>query len=393
MLGLIVVNFFTQDYTGSFLLILLSIATAFMTDALRRGLYSVVRQRMALAKPETGNKKTAALDPVLLNTRSRSIGSIFRIPYMRKKRRVVFISYTHASEWAVNVSESIYKTLTDKNIPCFLDRHVIKRGSSWHRCLIERMDTAFYMICLVDEHSVNNEWPAEELETALRLKSVNGSPIVYLLKKSGVDFDSKEKMPIFDAILQNEGTWDEIAFVLNETDETPMLMASQFQSQSRSSNISNSILDGFGSLFMDIGTIPLFSFTLLCMSFAFIPLGIAAITNFINGFFYEMIEKSETAAFVSLSLACYLGTIFVIDVLARGFIFHHKNEAMAVSWITSMISAFISVYAIFVCIPEINFTLEKSLIIIIIVTAAIFIINSIHEYVLIKKDLVYGNDL
>lgn len=372
-------------------LIILCLAAGLAVDILRRSRYSAVRRRKALSKPEVAGKKGKDVDKKLLNIRSRLIGSSFRIPYLSKAQRPVFISYTHSSEWAQDMSEKLYIAITEKGLPCFLDKHNIKRGSSWHRRLIEKMDSAFFVICLVDEHSINNAWPAEELETALRLRGINGSPNIYLLMKKDFEYEDAEKMPIFNAVLDKANTDDEIAFVLKETEETSEIVATQMHSVFNGQ--SNSMFGVFGSSLLGLIRLPVSILAGSFISLLWLPLTIAALVNLGTHFFDSWIASSQIIAPICFIAAVFICTTGIADVFSRGFLYFQTGKAFSDGTIPSITLSVISIWMAWECLYEINITFEIILAAFIAFSLAICNINSFHENMLNNKQLINGSDL
>jgi len=373
-------------------LLLLCIATAFCMDIIRRSRYNTIRRREALKKPSVAEKRILSLDQKLLDVRSRFVSAPFRVPYLDRERRPVFISYTHASTWAQNMAERLYRELTERGTPCFLDKHNIQRGSSWHKRLIESMDTAHTVICLVDEYSIGNAWPAEELETALRLRSISGNPNVYLLLKKGLKPEELNPMPIFKEVLQRTDTDQEMAIVLREADESPVLIAEQLQKH----ELANSVFGIFGSVILDFCRRPLNFLTLATTSLLWIAFVIAALVNLKLQFFENQVERSEVACLIWFLLACYVVTVSIIDVLMRGFMYKAVTSdgavGAAVGSLAGILNGFLSLWVIYYCLQELPLRIEYIFMAFICVAAAACSISALHENMVRNNMLQFGNE-
>lgn len=333
--------------------ILLSIASGFLVDIMRRNRYEASRQKAALKKVIPND--TTKIERRLLNSHSEFSDTPWRIPYLSKEKRPVFISYTHASAWAQNMADLIYNELKQRDIPCFLDKYNIARGSSWHNRLKEKMDSASIIISLVDELSINNRWPAEELETAIRLRSISGSPNVYVLLKQELDVINLKKMPIFEEIIHRAGSDKEIAFVLKETENSAKLISSQI---ARIPESVHSIFGYHASVIIDKFRIPINWLSITIQTTLGIPIAIAALVNWKTGFFETQISNSDTNAIIYLFSACFIATVSAIDLFERIFILKPINTIKYHILISPILSLPIAIGTIAACLPYLHFSFE-----------------------------------
>ena len=374
-------------------LIILCVVAAFCMDVIRRSRYNTVRRHKALNKPNITNKQDTPIEKSLLEVRSQFVTAPFRVPYLAREDKPVFISYTHVSEWAQDMAEQLYQELKNLGITCFLDKYNIARGSSWHKRLTERMDTAHTVICLVDEHSIGNAWPAEELETSLRLRSISGNPTVYLLLKKNLPVDSLKKMPVFEEVLRRADTKEEMAFVLNETDNSPALIAARLKNHGQT----NSVFGHFGSVTMELLRLPLYILTLSVTSWLWVVFCIAAVVNYNMSFFENQIEQSQIACLIYFLFACYLFTVSVIDVLSRGFLYMPVEAGAGmgalIGLLAGCLNGYMAIYVVYNCITNMSLSIEHALMALICVVVGACSITSCHENMVRLKTIRLGNEV
>jgi hypothetical protein len=395
LLPLPVFSLFNLVYRQHIYLILLCITVAVMIDIIRRSCYSANRQRITLKKPDMHDKRNLPVNKKILNVRTKLSVSPYRIPYLYKEIQPVFISYTHSSQWATKRAEQLYNELKRREIPCFLDAKIIKRGSSWHRRLKESLDSSSIFISLVDKLSIKNPWPAEELETALLLKSISGNPSVYLLLKKDLEIESLEKMPVFEEIIKRAGSDNEIAFILKDIEDTqdekkeksPGIIASQF---ARAYTATGSIFGYLGSFLIDRLMFPLNILSLATISLLWIPLIIAALVNWKVPFFESQIQQGGVATWIYFLSACFVGTISALDIFYRGFMVIAKIPTFI---FTSFISLGFAVFVFIDCIPYLQFSIELVMAVFLCVSTAACSISVCMRNGINKKSYIYGNDV
>jgi hypothetical protein len=395
LLTLPVFLLFNLVYRQHIYLILLCIAVAVMIDIIRRSCYSASRKRVTLKKPDMRDKRNLPVDKKILNVRTKLSVSPYRIPYLCKEIQPVFISYTHSSRWATKRAEQLYDDLKRREIPCFLDAKIIKRGSSWHRRLKESLDSSSIFISLVDKLSIKNPWPAEELETALLLRSISGNPSVYLLLEKDLETERLEKMPIFEEIIKRAGSDNEIAFILKDIEDTQdekkgkssAIISSQF---ARAYTTTDSIFGIFGSFIIDRLILPLNTLSLATISILWIPLIIAALVNWKVQFFESQIQQGGIATRIYFLSACFVGTVSALDIFYRGFMVIAK---IPIFIFASFISLVFAVIVFIDCISYLQFNMELVMAIFLCIGAAACSISVCMRNGINQKSYIYGNDV
>ncbi|MDR2120507.1 MAG: toll/interleukin-1 receptor domain-containing protein [Tannerella sp.] len=129
-----------------------------------------------------------------------------RLPYLPPKRTKVFISYTHSCEWSQKMADELYESFNKQNVICFVDKYGIARGSSWRLALHEKLiSEATHAICLVSEKTAKKEWPAAEIETALKVRSITGIPNICVLLKEDMNVqETQSYTPVYKEIFNQE---------------------------------------------------------------------------------------------------------------------------------------------------------------------------------------------
>jgi hypothetical protein len=393
-----VFTLFSLVYQQHIYLTLFCIAVAFMTDIARRSCcYTAQRQRAALKKPDMRDRRNSPLSKQILDVRSKISGSPYRIPYLCRDVQPVFISYTHSSKWATKRAEQLYDELNRRGVPCFLDAKIIKRGSSWHRRLKEKLDSASVVISLVDELSIKNPWPAEELETALLLRSISGSPNVYLLLEKDLKLESLEKMPVFEEIIKRTGSENEMAFVLKdmgntEDDITGKKSSAIIGAQLARARIeeTDSLFGYFGSFLFDRLRLPLNILSLFTITFLWIPLIIAVLLNWKMQFFESQIQQDGAAAWIYFLTACFVGTVSAMDIFYRGFMIIAKIPKFLFPSICSLVCAVI----VFIdCLPYLQFSTELVAAAFLCIGTAACSISVCTRNGINKKSYIYSNEI
>lgn len=396
-----VFTLFYLVYQQHILLVIFCITVAFMIDIIRRSCYTASRQRAALKKPDMRDKHNLPLNKKILNVRSKISGSPYRIPYLCGDIQPVFISYTHSSKGATKRAEQLYDELNRRGIPCFLDAKIIKRGSSWHRRLKEKLDSASVVISLVDKLSIKNPWPAEELETALLLRSISGNPSVYLLLEKDLEADSIEKMPVFEEIIKRAGSDKEIAFVLKDVEDdvekdttekkekSSVIIASQL---ARSHAETDSLFSYFGSVLLDRLRLPLNILTLFTTSFLWIPLIIAVLVNWNTQFFESQIQHSSVATWVYFLTACFIGTVSALDIFYRGFMIN-PLPGTPYFLFSSICCLIITVIVFIDCIPYLQLGMELVMATFLCIGTAACSISTCFRNGINRKTYTYSNEV
>jgi hypothetical protein len=401
LLLLPVFTLFSLVYKQHIYLIILCVAVAFMIDIIRRCHYTIRRQRAALKKPDMRDKRHLPLSKQILSVRSKISGSPYRIPYLCKDIQLVFISYTHSSEWAKKRAEQLYDELNRRGVPCFLDAKIIKRGSSWHRRLKEKLDSASVVISLVDELSIKNPWPAEELETALLLRSISGNPSIYLLLEKNLELESLEKMPVFEEIIKRAGSTNEIAFVLKDIgnaedditekkENSPAIIAAQLAHAHTDEK--DSIFGYFGSFLLDGLKLPLNILSLFTTTLLWIPLIIAALVNWKMQFFESQIQQGGVATWIYFLAACFVGTVCALDIFYRGFMISPYTKIPNFTF--PSICCLIFAVIVFVdCIPYLQFSTELVMAVFLCIGTAACSISACIRNGIDQKSFIYSNDI
>jgi hypothetical protein len=192
---------------------ILSLALGFCMDGIRRLYYRGYRgfivRRLDTALCTEQREK---LSKKILLSGQRSMINALRIPYLQPKRARVFISYTHSCDWSTKVVDRMYRQFSQDGLICFVDKHGISRGSSWRRAIHEKMSDATHVICVASENTVRKEWPAAEIEAALRMRAATGSPMITVMLPESLDESEIEKITaVYKEIFARQG--DRLSFV------------------------------------------------------------------------------------------------------------------------------------------------------------------------------------
>jgi hypothetical protein len=95
-------------------------------------------------------------------------------------------------------------------VDAFLDVESIAVGSVWRQRLNDRLTDANVMIAVVDEITASREWPAAELEAALRRRARAGSPGIVLLVPEEIRLEpSVARLPVFSELLKPHDVFTE----------------------------------------------------------------------------------------------------------------------------------------------------------------------------------------
>lgn len=162
----------------SILLVIAGVLVGVTLDYLRRLRYRGARfQRFRqLDKSMSTGADQGRITRLLRNSGRRPITMALRRPLRRTGAIKVFVSYTHSSPWACSRVRELLELCEEAGIDCFVDSSKIPRGASWRRCIFARLLESDYVIAFVDSCSVTKQWPAAELEMALALRSISGTP-------------------------------------------------------------------------------------------------------------------------------------------------------------------------------------------------------------------------
>ncbi len=127
------------------------------------------------------------------------------IPLFPPNPTRIFISYARASQWCRDKAIELYDALHSRGVTVFLDREGIPEGGNWRRRLNLKLAESNVIICLADQLSIEREWVAAELETALAGVHWTGLPEIILLVHAGVTRPPTEAAyPAFRALLTDE---------------------------------------------------------------------------------------------------------------------------------------------------------------------------------------------
>jgi hypothetical protein len=171
-------------------------------DASRRRASLVLRARQS---PDP--KSIARSDPLpagLIRQAGPSLPPPLACPIMPNAIPQVFISYTRTSTWSVANAHELRERITASGARCFLDTREIAEGTNWRSYLNRHLGLASVFVCLVDQQTLAREWPAAELEAALRGKELTGSPDIIVIKSPNLkatDVDDLTCLPVFRAVL------------------------------------------------------------------------------------------------------------------------------------------------------------------------------------------------
>ncbi len=117
----------------------------------------------------------------------------------------VFISYTRSSNWSIALAKNLHKKLLNINVKSFLDRENIGEGSNWRNQLNRSLASTNVFITIIDKNSIDREWVAAEMITALMSKSLTSLPEVIVLTDGELSSSTIDKgLPIFASILSEQ---------------------------------------------------------------------------------------------------------------------------------------------------------------------------------------------
>ena len=177
--GAILQTMFLLQYGNrSIPLVIAGVLVGIALDYLRRLRYRGARfQRFRqLDKSMSTGTDQGRITRLLRNSGRRPITMALRRPLRRTGAAKIFVSYTHSSSWACSRVRELIDLCEEAGIDCFVDSSKIPRGASWRRCIFARLLESDYVIAFVDSRSVTKQWPAAELEMALALRSISGTP-------------------------------------------------------------------------------------------------------------------------------------------------------------------------------------------------------------------------
>lgn len=128
-------------------------------------------------------------------------------PHFPSEPPRIFISYARASQWCRDKAAALYDALHGRGVTVFFDREGIPEGGNWRRRLNLKLADSNVIICLADQLSVEREWVAAELETALAGLHWTGLPEIVLLVHADVSRPPSEAAyPAFRTLLTEGDT-------------------------------------------------------------------------------------------------------------------------------------------------------------------------------------------
>jgi hypothetical protein len=205
----------------------------FLLDVLRRSRFES-RLYSRLLHGESVTAAGEALPPPIRD----AIGG--RLPFVLHARVLpdvnarVFISYArkHRNEpmtWSHRWAGRLYDAFREAGIDCFLDRCSIQPGTDWLDVLRHAIRRANVVIALLDVDTLDRQWVAAELETALRDCGLTGAPDVYLLSPSDTavaeTWNENTTPEVFQAVLRTPLTGESVHMMtLWENDDVTLKM-------------------------------------------------------------------------------------------------------------------------------------------------------------------------
>ena len=199
--GLIIEGIYiVKDTPGLVQLYILSILFGIVLEFFRRTSYA---DRRLLTKIDV-NQATPPNQklPAIVHNAIEGINTNpFSCPIFTDQRPILFLSYTRRSEWGKKLAQKLnreFQTLQSEN---FLDVADIQTGSNWRQALNNGFGKTNAFISLIDEFSPIRNWPAAEIECALKTESKYSIPRIIILKKKGVDVAKIQNIyPVFQEI-------------------------------------------------------------------------------------------------------------------------------------------------------------------------------------------------
>jgi hypothetical protein len=333
-----------------FYVVFVSIMFGFCLDGIRR-LYYSGRRGFILRKIDKDlcTKQGESLDNTLLGSGNHSILNALRLPYTPSKRSRVFISYTHSCAWSRGIVDVLYDSLSKKGIISFVDKYGIARGSSWRRALHEKMSDATHVICVASKAATQKEWPAAEIESALKMRTATGAPSVIVLLPEDLNEDEIENLTvIYKEVFLHRG--DQIPFVRTIRDIEGVVPA-----LSNSLSKPNTDISILGSLFYEFWHIIFAAMEFLahkikeeltillgisCTIYVSIPvvLHFSEIKTLEITFqlFADQLERITSYIMASgfclpiFALSCYLISTEITNMLDNAFWINHKHKLKSI---------------------------------------------------------------
>jgi tetratricopeptide (TPR) repeat protein len=181
--------------------IMLGVVVGILLDITRRNGLQAKRDNISLEKALKVSKISSLPDEIIKLVREGDIDPIRR-PLFPAIALKVFISYTRSSDWSKHYAAEIHKTLLKIGVCSFLDRENIGEGSSWRNQLNRSISDANVFITVIDQKSVNREWVASEIITALEGKRLAKIPeVIALIEPKLPEAKIDSMLPIFKTIL------------------------------------------------------------------------------------------------------------------------------------------------------------------------------------------------
>jgi len=234
------INFMVTVVLPNMSILLLSLAIGFCLDCIRRTYY-IGRKGFLIRKIDKNlcTPKGKSINNHILYSGEHNILHALHVPYSSPYRAKVFISYTHSCEWSQKMADELYEELSKNKIICFVDKYGIARGSSWRLALHEKLITdATHIICLVSEKTAIKEWPAAEIESALKIRSITGTPNIYVLLKEYMnEQEIMSPTVIYEEIFKREKEGDSFVSVIRNDKDILSKLVNTLSIPDFSSNI------------------------------------------------------------------------------------------------------------------------------------------------------------
>ena len=167
---------------------ILGMVAGFLIDVMRRGgrktgrVLPIVDHLMKKTGSTTNTLQKHAIYPDYYL--DEALSGCFPNPFIRPiwpdEAAKVFISYSRSS--SRNTASELHDLLCKWGVKSFRDEDSIREGLGWRKILTRKISESNVFIAIADSTSVRSFWPPIEMEIALILKRLTGSPHIIVLK-------------------------------------------------------------------------------------------------------------------------------------------------------------------------------------------------------------------
>jgi len=189
----------------------LGLVLGILVDAARRSKAAALRQSLSLQ--QCLKVSTVRRIPLEIDKAAHGIPlNPLTCPLLAPDAPWVFISYSRPLAWSNTIALRLAKGLERQGITCSLDRLVIKEGDNWIRELHRHLSGANVLVMFIELETVNRQWVAAELISALLGRYISGLPEIILLMRPDISGASLEGgLPVFRSVLDSAGATDACA--------------------------------------------------------------------------------------------------------------------------------------------------------------------------------------